>query len=134
MPAPFRFELVAPEKLIFAGEVEAVVVPGTEGEFTMLKDHAPLMSMLRPGVLEIDRSATQKVKLFVRGGFAEVSPAGLTILAEQAIALEDLNAAQLDADLKDAEEDIADAPTDEARRIATEKRDHLRELRAALQI
>lgn len=134
MPAPFPFELVAPEKLIFAGEVEAVVVPGTEGEFTVLKDHAPLMSMLRPGVLEIDRSATQKVKLFVRGGFAEVSPAGLTILAEQAIALEDLNAAQLDADLKDAEEDIADAPTDEARRIATEKRDHLRELRAALQI
>jgi F-type H+-transporting ATPase subunit epsilon len=134
MPPPFPFELVAPEKLIFAGEVEAVVVPGTEGEFTVLKDHAPLMSMLRPGVLEIDRSATQKVKLFVRGGFAEVSPAGLTILAEQVIALEDLNAAQLDADLKDAEEDIADAPTDEARRIATEKRDHLRELRATLQI
>jgi F-type H+-transporting ATPase subunit epsilon len=74
------------------------------------------------------------VKLFVRGGFAEVSPAGLTILAEQAIALEELNAAQLDADLKDAEEDIADAPTDEIRRIATERRDHLRELRAALQI
>jgi F-type H+-transporting ATPase subunit epsilon len=134
MPPPFPFELVAPEKLIFAGEVEAVVVPGTEGEFTVLKDHAPVMAMLKPGVLEIDQSATQKVKLFVRGGFVEISPSGLTILAEQAIALEDLNAAQLDADLKDAEEDIADAPTDEARRIATEKRDHLRELRAALQI
>jgi F-type H+-transporting ATPase subunit epsilon len=130
----FHFELVAPERLIFAGEVEAVVVPGTEGEFTVLKDHAPLMSMLRPGVLEIDQSAAQKTKLFVRGGFAEVSGAGLTVLAEQAIALEDLNAAELDADLKDAEEDIADAPTDEMRRIATEKRDHLRELRAALQI
>jgi F-type H+-transporting ATPase subunit epsilon len=134
MPSPFLFELVAPEKLIFAGEVEAVVVPGVEGEFTVLKDHAPVMAMLKPGVLEIDRSATQKTKVFVRGGFAEVSPAGLTILAEQAIALEDLNATQLDADLKDADEDIADAPTDEARRIATEKRDHLRELRAALQI
>ncbi len=134
MPPPFHFELVAPEKLIFAGEVEAVVVPGVEGEFTVLKDHAPVMAMLKPGVLEIDQSATQKAKVFVRGGFAEVSPAGLTILAEQAIALEDLNAAQLDADLKDAEEDIADAPTDEARRIATETRDHLRELRAALQI
>jgi F-type H+-transporting ATPase subunit epsilon len=132
--AAFHFELVAPERLIFAGEVEAVVVPGTEGEFTVLKDHAPLMSMLRPGVLAIDQSATQKTKLFVRGGFAEVSPGGLTILAEQAIALEDLNAAELDADLKAAEEEIADAPTDEARRIATEKRDHLNELRAALQI
>jgi F-type H+-transporting ATPase subunit epsilon len=134
MPPPFPFELVAPERLIFSGEVEAVVVPGTEGEFTVLKDHAPLMAMLKPGVLEIDQSATQKVKIFVRGGFAQVSPSGLTILAEQAIALEDLNAAELDADLKDAEEDIADAPSDEARRIATEKRDHLRELRAALQI
>jgi F-type H+-transporting ATPase subunit epsilon len=133
MPS-FPFELVAPERLIFAGEVEAVVVPGTEGEFTVLKDHAPLMAMLKPGVLEIDQSATQKAKIFVRGGFAQVSPSGLTILAEQAIALEDLNAAELDADLKDAEEDIADAPSDEARRIATEKRDHLRELRAALRM
>jgi F-type H+-transporting ATPase subunit epsilon len=132
--AAFHFELVAPERLVFAGEVEAVVVPGTEGEFTVLKDHAPLMSMLRPGVIEIDRSAAQKTKLFVSGGFAAISPAGLTILAEQAIALEDLNGAQLDADVKAAEEEIADAPTDEARRVATEKRDHLRELRAALRI
>ncbi|HKH81035.1 MAG TPA: F0F1 ATP synthase subunit epsilon [Methylovirgula sp.] len=134
MPPPFPFELVVPEKLIFSGEVEAVVVPGTEGEFTVLKDHAPVMAMLKPGVVEIDQSATQKTKLFVRGGFAEVSPAGLTILAEQAIALEDLNAAELDADLKEAEEDITEAPTDEARRIATEQRDHLLELRAALQM
>ncbi|MGH6818767.1 MAG: F0F1 ATP synthase subunit epsilon [Methylovirgula sp.] len=133
MPA-FHFELIAPERLIFAGEVEAVVVPGTEGEFTVLKDHAPLMSMLRPGVLEIDLSAAAKQKLFVRGGFAEVSPAGLTVLAEQAVALEELNAAELDAALKDAEEDIADAPNDEMRRVATEKRDQLRELRAALRI
>ncbi len=134
MPPLFPFELVAPEKLIFAGEVEAVVVPGAEGEFTVLKDHAPLMAMLKPGVLEIDASGARKTRLFVRGGFAEVSHAGLTVLAEQAIPLEDLDAAQLDADLKDAEEDIADAPSDEARRIATEKRDHLRELRAALRI
>ncbi len=132
--AAFHFELVAPERLIFAGEVEAVVVPGTEGEFTVLKDHAPLLSMLRPGVLEIDLSGAQRTRLFVRGGFAEVSAAGLTVLAEQAIALDELNAAELDAALRDAEEDIADAPTDEVRRIATEQRDHLRELRAALQI
>jgi F-type H+-transporting ATPase subunit epsilon len=130
----FPFELVAPEKLIFSGEVEAVVVPGTEGEFTVLKDHAPVMAMLKPGILEIEQSATQKVKLFVRGGFAQVAPSGLTVLADQAIALEDLNGAELDADLQIAEEDISAAPTDELRRIATEKRDHLRELRAVLQI
>ncbi|HLH11557.1 MAG TPA: F0F1 ATP synthase subunit epsilon [Methylovirgula sp.] len=132
--ATFPFELVSPEKLAFSGEVEAVVVPGLEGEFTVLKDHAPLMAVLKPGVLEIDQSATQKKKLFVRGGFAQVSPSGLTILAEQAIALEELNAAQIEADLRSAEEDIAAAATDEARRIATEQRDHLQELRTALQI
>lgn len=130
----FPLELVAPEKLIFAGEVEAVVVPGTEGDFTVLKDHAPVMAMLRPGIIEIDQTATQKTKLFVSRGFAEVSPAGLTILAEQAIPLDELNAAQLDAGLKDAEEDIADAATDEARRIATEQRDHLREFKDALKL
>jgi F-type H+-transporting ATPase subunit epsilon len=134
MPPLFPFELVAPEKLLFSGEVEAVVVPGTEGEFTVLKDHAPVMATLKPGILEIDQSATQKVKLFVSGGFAQVSPSGLTVLADQAIALEDLNAAQLDADLQNAEANIAAAPTDELRRIATETRDHLRELRAVLQI
>ncbi|MHB8884056.1 MAG: F0F1 ATP synthase subunit epsilon [Methylovirgula sp.] len=133
MPAPFPFELVSPEKLLFTGEVEAVVVPGTEGEFTVLKDHAPVMSVLKPGIVEID-AATTKTRLFVRGGFADVSPKGLTILAEYAIPLEELDAAKLDADLKNAEEDLADAKDDEARRRAGEKRDQLNELRVALKI
>lgn len=131
---PFPFELVAPEKLIFSGETEAVVVPGLEGEFTVMKDHAPVMAMLKPGIVEIDRAPSQKTRLFVRGGFAEVTPAGLTILADEAVALEELNAAELDADLRAAEEGIAEAPSDEARRIATEQRDHLLELRAALHL
>jgi F-type H+-transporting ATPase subunit epsilon len=134
MPAPFPFELVSPEKLLFTGEVEAVVVPGTEGEFTVLKDHAPIMSVLKPGIVEIDAAAATKTRLFVRGGFADVSPKGLTILAEYAIPLEELDAAKIDADLKNAEEDVADAKDDEARRRAVEKRDQLNELRAALKI
>jgi len=85
----FPFELVSPEKLIFAGEAEAVVVPGTEGEFTVLKNHAPVMSVLKPGIIEIEDGAANKTKLFVRGGFADVSPEGLTILAEKAIAPKD---------------------------------------------
>jgi F-type H+-transporting ATPase subunit epsilon len=135
MPS-FPFELVSPEKLLFTGEVEAVVVPGTEGEFTVLKDHAPVMSVLKPGIVEIEATATAtaKTRLFVRGGFADVSPAGLTILAEYAIPLEDLDPAKLDADLKDAEEDVADAKDDEARRLAAEKRDQLKELRVALKL
>ena len=134
MPATFPFELVSPEKLLFTGEVEAVVVPGTEGEFTVLKDHAPVMSVLKPGIVEIDAPATTKTRLFVRGGFADVSPKGLTILAEYAIPLEELDAAKLDVDLKNADEDFADAKDDEARRRAAEKRDQLNELRAALKI
>ncbi|MGB8278596.1 MAG: F0F1 ATP synthase subunit epsilon [Methylovirgula sp.] len=130
----FPFELVSPEKLLFTGEVEAVVVPGTEGEFTVLKDHAPVMSVLKPGIVEIDATATTKTRLFVRGGFADVSPKGLTILAEYAIPLEELDAAKIDADLKEAEEDVADARDDEARRRATEKRDQLNELRGVLKI
>jgi F-type H+-transporting ATPase subunit epsilon len=130
----FPFELVSPEKLLFSGEVEAVVVPGSEGEFTVLNDHAPLMSVLKPGIIEVDASPAKKSKLFVRGGFADVSPRGLTILAEFAIPLEELDGAKIAADLKDADEDVADARTDETRRLAAEKRDQLLELKAALGI
>jgi F-type H+-transporting ATPase subunit epsilon len=133
MPA-FPFELVSPEKIVFSGEVEAVVVPGVEGEFTVLKDHAPTLALMKPGILEYDLSTAQKTRLFVRGGFAQVAPEGLIILAEQTIALEELDAAKLDADLKDAEEDVADAKTDETRRLATERRDQINELKAALKL
>jgi F-type H+-transporting ATPase subunit epsilon len=133
MPA-FHFELVSPERLVFAGEVEAVVVSGTEGEFTVLKDHSPMMSTMKPGVLEIAETASKKARFFVRGGFADVAPSGLTILAEFALPIEELDAAKLAADVKDAEEDVADAPTDEARRLAAEKRDQLLELKDALKL
>ncbi len=130
MPA-FHFELVSPEKLIFAGEVEAVVVPGSEGEFTVLKDHSPLMSTLKPGVISVEAPGV-KTKLFVRGGFADVAPTGLTILAEYAIPLEELDAAKLGADIAAAEADVASARTDDTRRVTTEKRDQLLALKAAL--
>lgn len=129
-----HFELVAPEKLLFSGEVESVVVPGSEGEFTVLAGHAPFMSTMRPGVVAIMEGPGRGQRLFVRGGFADVSPTGLTILAEHAIPLDELDAAKLDADIKDADEDVADATTDDARRAASEKRDQLRELKAALKI
>lgn len=132
--AAFHFELVSPERLVFSGEVEAVVVAGVEGEFTVLKDHAPLMSTLKPGVVEISETPATKLRYFVRGGFADVAPGGFTILAEHAIPLEEFDATRLAADVKDAEEDVADAKTDEERRLAAEKRDQLLELKAALKI
>ena len=128
----FHFELVSPEKLVFSGEVDSVVVPGAEGEFTVLAQHAPLMAVLKPGVLRVEGGSATSSRLFVRGGFADVSPKGLTILAEQAIPVEELSAATIDAEIRDAEEDLADAQTDEARRLASEQLDRLREVRAAL--
>jgi F-type H+-transporting ATPase subunit epsilon len=132
--AAFHCELVSPEKLVFSGDVEAVVVPGTEGEFTVLKDHAPLVSTIKPGIVVIDETPANKRHLFVRGGFAEVAPSGLTILAEQAIPLAQLDTAGLDAEVKNLEDEVAGAKTGEARRVAVEKRDQLLELRAALKI
>jgi F-type H+-transporting ATPase subunit epsilon len=130
--ASFHFELVSPERLLFAGEVEAVVVPGSEGQFTVMRDHAPFMSTMKPGIVEIAENGTKKLRLFVRGGFADVSPKGLTILAEQAIPVEELNLAHIEAEIRHAEEDLADAKTDEARRAASEKISQLRETQAGL--
>lgn len=130
--ATFTFELVSPERLLFAGDVEDVIVPGTEGEFTVLKDHAPLMSTLKPGIVTIGETGAKRTQLFVRGGFADVNPAGLTILAETAIPLAELDAAKIDAEIKDAGDDLAAATGDETRRRAQEKLDQLRELKAAI--
>lgn len=132
--AAFHFELISPEKLVFSGEVEAVIVPGTEGEFTVLKDHAPLISSLKPGIVVIDESPAKKSRLFVPGGFAEVAPSGLTILADQAIDVSDLDAAALDAEAEKAAALASEAKSDEARRAAAEKCDQLRELKSALKI
>jgi len=132
--ASFHFELVAPEKLIFSGEVESVVVPGTEGDFTVLKDHAPVISALRPGVVVIEQGGSATQRLYVRGGFAEVAPSGLTILADLALPLERVDAAKLDAEIASFDEEQARARDSEARRIATERRDQLRELKSVLKI
>ena len=132
--AAFHFEIVSPEKLVFSGDAEAVTVPGTEGEFTVFKDHAPLISSMKPGVVVIEETPTKQMRLFVPGGFAEVAPSGLTILADQAIDLAHLDAAKLNAGIGGFEEETARATTDEARRTAVEKRDQLQELKAALNI
>ena len=132
--AAFSFELVSPERLMFSGQVESVVVPGTEGAFTVLKDHAPLMSTLKPGIVEVAETASKTQRLFVRGGFADVSPTGLTILAEMAIPVDELDAAKIEQQIKDAGEDVTDAKSDEARRLASEKLEQLREVRTALKI
>ncbi len=130
--AAFHFELVSPEKLLFSGDVESVVAPGAEGQFTVLKDHAPVMTTLKSGVVTVGGSNGKVEKLFVRGGFADVSSAGFTILAELAVSLAEIDVSKLDADIKNAREDVADAKTEEARRAANDKLAQLEEMRASV--
>ncbi len=130
--AAFPFELVSPERLLFTGDVESVVVPGSEGELTVMKDHAPLMTTLKPGIVTVNEAAGKSSRLFVRGGFADVAPTGLTILAESAVPVEQFDAPTLDAELKGAGTEVSEATTDEGRRLAQEKLDQLNELRGAL--
>jgi F-type H+-transporting ATPase subunit epsilon len=130
--AELRFELVAPERLLYSGDVAQVIVPGSEGEFTVLPQHAPVLSTLKPGVLTVTGLDGEALKIFVRGGFAEVNPAGLTVLAEEAIPLAELSPDQLDQQLRNAEEDVADAKDEHARLKAQEALDHLRQLRGSV--
>jgi F-type H+-transporting ATPase subunit epsilon len=132
--AAFHFELVSPEKLLFSGEVESVVAPGVDGQFTVLKDHAPVMTVLKAGVVEVSEGAGKSEKLFVRGGFADVNASGFTILAEKAVPLAELDRAQLDAEIKNAQDDVSDSKSEEARAAANTKLAQLQEMRAALSL
>lgn len=132
MADTFRFELVAPERLVMSDHVTQVDVPGSEGDFGVLVNHAPLIATLRPGVLVVYASDRHRHEVFVRGGFAEVRPDHLTVLAEQAIPVEEIEADTLAQEIKNAEEDVADAKDDVAREKAERHLARLREVVAAL--
>jgi F-type H+-transporting ATPase subunit epsilon len=128
----FRFELVSPEKLIFTGDVDQVDVPGEEGEFGVFAGHAPYVATLKPGVLTIYGEGEPK-RIVVYGGMAEMGSAGLTVLAEQAVPVAELNADMVAQSIKNAEEDIADAENDVARDKAKSRLEQLQTLKAALE-
>lgn len=132
MADKLHFDLVSPERLLLSENVDMVTVPGKEGDFGVLAGHSPMMTVLRPGVINVDEAGKPQRRIFVRGGFAEVTPAGLTVLAEHTIPVEELDQAKLDLEIGYAEEDVADAKSDDARLVAQEKLDHLRQLRQSL--
>jgi F-type H+-transporting ATPase subunit epsilon len=108
-------------------------VPGNEGDFLVLSEHAPVMTSMRPGVVGIDDAEGKHRRVFVRGGFADASSKGLILLAETAIPFEDLSADKLGQEIKNAEEDLADANQDQ-KEATQEKLDHLRELKDAMKL
>ena len=126
MAGTFKFELVTPERMALSEDVGQVVVPGVEGEFTVLPGHAPVISALRPGVIEVALpEAGGKTRIFVKGGFAEVDADHLTVLAERAIPVEALDVA---AELETAEAELAAASDDASRLAAASAVERLRAL------
>jgi F-type H+-transporting ATPase subunit epsilon len=105
--ATFHFDLVSPEKLAFSGEVDQVDVPGVEGDFGVLAGHAPVVAAIRPGILTVMSGGTQQ-KIIVLGGLAEVTDKGLTVLADVATSLEDLDRAQFADEISEMEANLAE--------------------------
>jgi len=113
-----EFELVSPEKLLVSRPVEMVVVPGSEGDFGALPGHAPLISEIRPGVIAVFEGGQVQERIFVAGGFAEVTAERCTVLAEQAMPVAAIDRQAVDSELKDARGDLGEAKNDAERAIA----------------
>lgn len=108
------FELVSPEKLLFSRDVDFVVVPGSEGDFAVLPGHAPFLSSLRPGIIEVHDEGSETTGLFVAGGFAEATPERCTVLAETAVPVAEMDRAGVEKRQANAREDLQAHPDDEA--------------------
>jgi F-type H+-transporting ATPase subunit epsilon len=132
MAESFAFELVSPEKLVLSEQAMQVVVPGTEGYFTVMANHAPVIAMIKPGVVEVTLESGDLRRLLVRGGFADVSPNGLTLLTESVSDLADFDAEELEQQITNAREDIIDAKTDEKRDKAQLLLGQLEDAKAAI--
>ncbi len=129
MPDRVQFELVSPERLIVSTQVEMVVVPGTEGNFGVLPGHAPLISTIRPGTIDIYEGGAIIERIFIVGGIAEVTPERCTVLADEAMAPDSLDRAALDAELQTVEGNLPSLREQVARAAGTERERLLAELR-----
>ena len=131
MAGTLKFELVTPERMALSQDATQVVVPGLEGDFTVLPGHAPVISALRPGVVDVTLPDASKARIFVKGGFAEVNSQQLTVLAERALDVEAMDAGTIAAELAVAEADFAAAADDTARLAAAAAIAQLRGLQRA---
>jgi F-type H+-transporting ATPase subunit epsilon len=118
-----EFELVSPARLLSSQSVDMVVVPGGDGDFGVLPGHAPLLSTVRPGVILVYQGREITERIFVAGGFAEVTRERCTVLAEVAMPVSDIDTAKTEQDLRDARDDAAGATTDGDRNSATRRVD-----------
>jgi F-type H+-transporting ATPase subunit epsilon len=133
MADKLHFSLVSPAKELFSGEVDHVIAPGSDGEFGVLVNHAPFMTTLRNGVVRVLEGDTVKMRIFVRGGFADITSAGMTILAEEARMLDDVKTEDVQAEMEATLLKIQSLDKDDSNRaILQEHYDYLESLKAAL--
>jgi len=132
MAEAFKFELVSPERLLVSEEVESVIIPGTDGEMTVMAKHAPVMTTIKPGVVTVRAASGGETRYVVFGGFADILPEGCTLLAESAVAVKDIDRADLARRIGEAREDVADAKDEIARTRAEQYLAHLSTLESAL--
>ena len=126
------FDLVSPERLVLSEEADMVTLPGTDGYFGVLAGHMPLITTLKPGVIDVSGGTLGDQRFFVLGGFAEVTTTKVTVLAEEAMPMADVDTVALDERIKDAEEDILLAKSEADRARAADTVDALKTLRASL--
>jgi F-type H+-transporting ATPase subunit epsilon len=132
MAEAFKFELVSPERLLVSEEVEHVVIPGAEGEMTVLANHSPVMTTIKPGVVTVKPVSGAEERYVVFGGFADILPEGCTLLAESAMLVADIDRDDLARRIEEAKEDLADAKNDEERTRAEAFLNHLATLQDAV--
>ena len=132
MAEAFKFELVSPERLLVSEEVDSVIIPGADGEMTVMAKHAPVMTTVKPGVVTVKPASGAEQRFVVFGGFADILPEGCTLLAESAVAVKDIDRGDLSRRIQEAKEDVADAKDDATRSRAEQYLAHLSTLEAAL--
>jgi F-type H+-transporting ATPase subunit epsilon len=132
MAEAFKFELVSPERLLVSEDVESVVIPGAEGEMTVLANHSPVMTTVKPGVVTVKPVSGAEERYVVFGGFADILPEGCTLLAESAMLVADIDRDDLASRIQEAREDLADAKNDEDRTRAEAFLNHLATLQDAV--
>ena len=128
MAEKVAFELVSPDQLLMSVEADAVAMPGMEGDFGVLPGHAPFISALRAGIITVEGGSEDIGQVYIEGGFAEVVADRLTVLAEEAVPVDDLDRANIEQRIQEANDEMADAEDGEERRLAESKVSILQEL------
>ncbi len=132
MAESFNFELVSPERLLLSESASEVIIPGTDGEMTVMANHAPVMTTIKPGIVEVKSASGDSNRYVVFGGFADILPEGCTLLAESAVHVDDIDREELAQRIQNTREDLADAKTDADKSRIAEKLDNLLTLQDAV--